>query len=100
MLDSADLSAAGHAEREYMGRVVIDVRTLFTDTAKLAELPAYLGRALDLAGEGNEVVLTGQAPVWLYLKIAHALHGKAKRLIYRSPVTDDVVIFDHDPFSS
>jgi hypothetical protein len=37
-------------------------------------------------------------PFSLYLKIAHALHGKAKRLIYRSPVTGDVVIFDHDPF--
>jgi len=23
---------------------------------------------------------------------------KAKRLIYRSPVTGNVVIFDHDPF--
>lgn len=49
------------------------------------------------AGEGNEVVLTGAGPVWLYLKIAHALHGKARRLIYRSPVTGDVVIFDHSP---
>lgn len=41
------------------------------------------------AGSGNEVVLTGAAPVWLYLKIAHALHGKAKKLIYRSPVTGE-----------
>jgi hypothetical protein len=61
-------------------------------------LPEYVAKALELAGEGNEVVLTGAGPVWLYLKIAHALHGKAKRLIYRSPVTGDVVIFDHDPF--
>ena len=61
-------------------------------------LPQYLEQALALAGEGQEVVLTGAAPVWLYLSIAHALHGKAKRLIYRSPVTGDVVIFDHDPF--
>lgn len=42
--------------------------------------------------------LLSSAPVWLYLKIAHALHGKAKKLVYRSPVTGDVVIFDHDPF--
>jgi len=54
--------------------------------------------SMALAGEGNEVVLTGAAPVWLYLKIAHALHGKAKKLIYRSPVTGDVVIFDHSPY--
>jgi hypothetical protein len=31
------------------------------------------------ASEG--VVLTGVAPVWLYLKVAHALHGKARRLL-------------------
>lgn len=50
------------------------------------------------AGEGSEVILTGKAPVWLYLAVAHALHGKARKLIYRSPVTGDVVIFDHSPF--
>ena len=76
----------------------IDLRSLYTDTAKLAELTTYVAKALELAGHGNEVILTGQAPVWLYLKIAHALHGKAKRLVYRSPVTEDIVIFDHDPF--
>lgn len=77
---------------------VVDVGTLFDETAKLGELDAYIGRAVEVAGQGSTVVLTGRAPVWLYLKIAHALHGKAKTLIYRSPVTGDVVIFDHDPF--
>lgn len=77
---------------------VIDLRSLYGDTAKLSDLPTYIDKALALAGSGTEVILTGAAPVWLYLKIAHALHGKAKRLIYRSPVTGDVVIFDHDPF--
>ena len=33
-----------------------------------------------------------------YLKVAHALHGRVKKLIYDSPVTGGVVIFDHDPF--
>jgi len=79
-------------------RRTLDVRTLYGGTAKLAELEAYLQKAKEVAGEGNEVILTGQGPIWLYLKIAHALHGKARRLIYRSPVTGDVVIFDHDPF--
>jgi hypothetical protein len=78
--------------------VLIDLKTLYGETAKLALLPEYLDSILRLAGEGEEVVLTGAAPVWLYLKVAHALHGKARRLIYRSPVTGDVVIFDHDPF--
>lgn len=77
---------------------IIELKELYGETAKLADLPGYVAKALELAGKGNEVVLTGQAPVWLYLKVAHALHGKARKLIYRSPVTGDVVIFDHDPF--
>jgi hypothetical protein len=77
---------------------IIDLSAYFEDVAKLSDLPDYIRKAVQEAGEGNEVVLTGKAPVWLYLTVAHALHGKAKRLIYRSPVTCDVVIFDHDPF--
>jgi len=80
-----------------MNLVTIDLNTFFTDTAKLSELESYIQKAKDLAGEGNEVVLTGAGPVWLYLKIAHALHGKARKLTYRSPVTGDVIIFDHSP---
>ena len=77
--------------------ITIDLNTFFTDTAKLSELESYIQKAKDLAGEGNEVVLTGAGPVWLSLKIAHALHGKARKLTYRSPVTGDVIIFDHSP---
>ncbi len=29
---------------------------------------------------------------------AHALHGKARKLTYTSPVSGEVVIFDHNPF--
>lgn len=78
---------------------LINLESLYssTETAKLAELGSYIQKAKDLAGDGNEVVLTGAGPVWLYLKIAHALHGKARKLIYRSPVTGDVIIFDHSP---
>jgi hypothetical protein len=78
--------------------ITIDLSTFFQDTAKLTDLDSYIQKARELAGEGNDVVLTGAAPVWLYLKIAHALHGKARKLIYRSPVTGDVVIFDHSPY--
>jgi hypothetical protein len=80
------------------GAVIIELNTLFSEVAKLSEMDKYIQKAKELAGEGNEVVLTGAAPVWLYLKIAHALHGKARKLIYRSPVTGDVTIFDHSPF--
>lgn len=71
---------------------------ILTDTAKLNDLEKYEKQALTQAGEGEEIVLTGAAPVWLYLRIAHALHGKAKKLSYRSPVTGDIVIFDHNPY--
>lgn len=77
--------------------IEINLESFYTNTAKLSDLNSYIKKAGELAGEGNEVVLTGAGPVWLYLKIAHALHGKAKKLIYRSPVTGDVVIFDHSP---
>lgn len=77
--------------------ITLNLEQFFTDTAKLSELESYIQKAKDLAGEGNEVVLTGAGPVWLYLKIAHALHGKARKLTYRSPVTGDVIIFDHSP---
>lgn len=78
--------------------IVIELNTFYSDAAKFADLDIYVAKAKELAGEGNEVVLTGQGPIWLYLKIAHALHGKARELIYRSPASGDVVIFDHDPF--
>lgn len=79
--------------------ITIDIETLYseTGTAKLAELPAYEKRAREIAGVGNDVVLTGQGPIWLYLRLAHALHGKARTLWYESPVTGRVVVFDHNP---
>jgi hypothetical protein len=85
--------------------VVINLKDLFGEKAKLADLDAYKERAKEVAGSGNEVVLTGQAPIWMYLSIAHALHGRAKKLIYRSPALVneeprqvDVTVFDHDAF--
>jgi hypothetical protein len=81
------------------GEVIIDVYELFKEagTAKLADLPKYEEAAIKIAGEGNVVKLTGQGPIWLYLRLAHVLHGRAKKLLYSSPVVEDLVIFDHDP---
>lgn len=80
--------------------VVIDVSTLYTETglAKLSDLADYETEVMTKAGTGKIVVLTGAGPIWLYLRLAHALHGKAKKLVYSSPTTGEVVIFDHDPF--
>ncbi len=80
-------------------RLTLDIEELFEETAKLLELEDYKRRAVEMAGEGKEIVLTGAAPVWLYLAIAHELHGKARKLYYRSPaLKDDLLIFDHDPY--
>lgn len=81
-------------------QITIDIASLYFETgnAKLAELPTYVKKAQELAGNGNIVTLTGQGPIWLYLNIAHALHGKVIKLQYNSPVTGDVVIYDHSPF--
>jgi hypothetical protein len=83
-----------------MPPVIIDVKTLYGETAKVGALADYERLALELAGEGKEVVLTGQGPIWLYLRLAHRLHGHAKRLSYRSPALTegDIVIFDHDAY--
>lgn len=78
--------------------ITINLSTFYTKTAKLSYLPMYIQKALEQAGEGQEVILTGPAPVWLYLAIAHALHGKAEKLIYHSPITGSVEIFNHNPF--
>jgi hypothetical protein len=79
-------------------QIVLDLKRFYKGRAKLTELPVYIEKALALAGEGNDVTLTGQAPVWLYLAVSHALHGVARKLTYLSPVTGEVVIFDHTPF--
>jgi hypothetical protein len=77
----------------------LDLASLYagTGTAKLADLSDYERRARELVPPGADVKLTGQAPVWLYLRIAHALHGRARKLFYDSPVTGPVEIFNHDP---
>lgn len=80
-----------------MEKVVIDLSVIHRGQAKLNELPAYVQKASDLAGDGKVVVLTGSAPIWMYLKIAHALHGKVTQMFYSSPVTGEIEIFNHNP---
>lgn len=79
--------------------MIIDVSTLYTatGTAKLADLPEYEARVRELVTNGDDIVLTGPGPVWLYLRIAHTLHGLARSLTYDSPVTGPVKVFDHNP---
>jgi len=87
----------GEALKTDCREVVVDLSTFYTSRAKFSKISLYRQKAIDLAGNGKEVVLTGAAPVWLYLNIANELHGKVKSLIYRSPVTGDAVIGDYAP---
>jgi hypothetical protein len=49
-----------------------------------------------LGDEALVVGLTGPGPVWGYLTIAHALHGRAAKLIYFAPNTPEgIVVFNH-----
>ncbi len=79
--------------------MTLDLSTLYsaTGTAKLTDLPAYEKHARDRVPSGGDVTLTGAAPVWLYLRVAHAVHGQVRKLFYDSPVTGIVEIFNHDP---
>jgi len=78
--------------------IEIDVEALYRrlgETARQEHLPEYERQAREQAGEGNDVVLTGRGPIWLYLRLAHTLHGVARTLAYRAPEAGEVRIFNH-----
>ena len=77
--------------------MTLDLSTLYTatETAKLADLPHYEARAKERCPPSSDVILTGPAPIWLYLRIAHALHGTARSLTYLSGQGDEIAIFNH-----
>jgi hypothetical protein len=41
-----------------------------------------------------EATLTGAGPVWGYLAIAHALHGRVTKLVYAAP-NAEITVFGH-----
>ena len=79
--------------------MTLDLSTLYatTGTAKLADLSTYEDEVKRSVPLGVDVTLTGPAPVWLYLRLAHTLHGIARSLCYDSPVTGPILVFDHNP---
>lgn len=80
--------------------MTLDLSTLYaaTGTAKLADLSNYEAEVKISVPHGADVTITGAAPVWLYLRLAHTLHGIARSLRYDSPVAGTVIIFDHNPY--
>ncbi len=78
--------------------MIFDVSTIYAarGTAKLADLPVHEARMKELVPDGAEVTLTGNGLIWLYLRLAHASHGRVRRLAYESPVAGRGEIFNHD----
>jgi hypothetical protein len=73
--------------------IVVDVKEICGERPELALLPKYESKVLELAGQGNDVTMTGVAPIWLLMRFTHVLHGKCRRLDYMSPAGVPVVIF-------
>lgn len=61
---------------------------------KLASVCNDLVGGWEPGDEKATVTLTGAGPVWGYLCIAHALHGRCAKLIYAAP-NATVTVWDH-----
>ena len=55
---------------------------------------AMIGGEWHPGDERYRVTLTGAGPVWGYLAVAHALHGRAVSLTYESP-NATITVFRH-----
>lgn len=76
--------------------VSIDIKSICGEKARLSNLPEYEARAVELAGDGNDVTMIGEVPVWLYLRLVNALNGRCRSLRYESPMMlAPVMIFNH-----
>ena len=79
--------------------ITINVEELYAvdETALLAHLSEYERKAVSQLPSDTvvDVCLTGGGPIWLYLRIAHALHGLVRVLSYSSPAAGKVMIFNH-----
>lgn len=59
-------------------------------SAAVSLLPVWVPGAVPI-----HITLTGPGPVWGYLAIAHALHGRVVELSYAAPNADKIKIFGH-----
>jgi hypothetical protein len=87
-----DIAAAAGFTPGADGRINLPNTQETADTLALAVLQV-VGTWMP-GDESLEVTLTGAAPVWAYLKIAHSLHGRAARLVYAAP-TATIEIYNH-----
>lgn len=61
-----------------------------------AEALAVLGPRLEaLEIDPAELVLTGAAPIWVYLAAFHAAHGRTRRIVYQDGRGERVLVAAH-----
>lgn len=77
--------------------MIIDIKKIYGETAKLSLLAEYETAAIKLAAGHKMVTLTGAGPVWLYLRLSRALEASDRTLLYDSPVTGIVHIWGEEP---
>jgi hypothetical protein len=56
----------------------VKLNKLYADTTKRSELENYIQNAINLAGQGKDIILAGVTPIWLYLSVVHVLHGQSQ----------------------
>lgn len=72
----------------------VDLSVLYGERARFSDIDGYLAALDELTSDAQEVILTGRAPVWLYLHAALKLKGK-RRLLYRDGPGHMFEIFDY-----
>lgn len=65
------------------------------DTAnKLVKAVLTIIPEWEIGQPAQEVILTGPGPIWAYMIIGHALHGRVAKLTYAAP-NAEIVIYNH-----
>lgn len=62
---------------------------------KLAAASVSLLPVWNPGQESVDITITGAAPVWGWLCIAHALHGRVRKLEYAAPNAPSIVVYAH-----
>lgn len=73
--------------------LTINLTSLFRGSAKIKYLESYTDQAITQAGTNNDIILTGAAPIWLYLKVAVALQPVVRSISYKSSLSETVIIY-------
>jgi len=83
--------------------IVIDIQQVWSevspDGADPALMQVYLAKVREIVAArhrpGAPYILTGRGPIWLYLSVAHELHGHATQLWGFDPKLGYILIYGH-----